>query len=235
MTTTQTEITTARRPRLPLILGGTGFALFLALAAAMYVGGDAPFTQGIDDAWHSAVGASSLDEVDGPLPMFFQHFGELGGAVVLMLIVPITLVATRRWRTALFWIAAVFGSAMVASQAVKHTVDRERPAADEAAGLYGPLFHTDHGSFPSGHAVTMGAFIVAVAALLPAAYRRWWWPVAGLLAAGMMWQRTLINAHYITDTFAGILAGASFVALLWWALAPALDKDRGRPVRRPKA
>jgi len=229
---TSAPTTVARRPRLALWLGLTGLAAFLALAGAMLAADTAP-TQALDDAWRDVAGASTLDEVDGPVPMFFQHFGEAVGAIFIMLLWPIALFAVRRWRTALFWLASILGSATVASQLVKHTVDRERPAADEVAGLAGPLFHTDHGSFPSGHSVTMGAFVVAVAALLPALYRRWWWVAGVLLAAGMAWQRTLINAHWVTDTVAGLVAGASTVALLWWAFAPLLAKDRGRPLRRP--
>ncbi|WP_084106449.1 phosphatase PAP2 family protein [Demequina sp. NBRC 110056] len=233
--TTASATQASPRPRLALWLGLAGLTAFLAVAALMIAGGDSPFTQAMDDAWRAAIGASSVDEVDGPLPMFFQYFGEGVGAIFIMLLSPIALFIVRRWRTALFWLASIMGSALVASQLVKHTVDRERPAADEAAGLFGPLFHTDHGSFPSGHSVTMGAFIVAVAALIPAAHRRLWWVAGVLLAVGMAWQRTLINAHYLSDTIAGLVAGASFVAIMWWAFAPLLEKDRGKPLTRKRS
>ena len=36
-------------------------------------------------------------------------------------------------------------------------VDRPRPVDDLANGLLGPLFPVDHGSFPSGHAVSANA------------------------------------------------------------------------------
>lgn len=233
-TTTATVTTTATttRPRLALRLGLAGLGLYVLLAAAMAATVDAPFSQGLDDAWRALVGAGSLDQVEGPLPMFFQHFGEGAGALVYAILVPIVLLATRRWRTTLFWLSAMVVANGVVSQVVKHLVDRERPAADEAAGLAGPLFAVDHGSFPSGHSVTMGAFVVAVAALLPVAYRRWWWGFGALLAAGMVWQRTLINAHWLTDALAGVLAGASAAALLWWAFAPLLAADRRRRAER---
>lgn len=219
------------RPRLALWLGLAGLTFYVTLGAVMAATLDHPFTQPMDDAWRSLVGAATLEEASGPLPMFFQHFGELAGAVVYALVVPIVLFSIRRWRTGLFWLATMLFANGLVSQAGKHLVDRERPAADEAAGLVGPLFATDHGSFPSGHSVTMGAFVVAVAALLPAIYRRWWWIAGAVLAVGMIWQRTLINAHWLSDTIAGIVAGASAAALLWWAFAPLLDRDRGRAVR----
>ncbi|WP_062520993.1 phosphatase PAP2 family protein [Demequina silvatica] len=223
---------TTSRPRLALLLGLSGLALFALTTLAMRATLPEAFSQGIDDAWRALVGASTVDAVDGPLPMFFQNFGEGPGFLVHLILVPVALLVTRRWRSALFWIAAMMGANLVVSQAVKHLLDRERPALDKAAGLYGPLFHTDHGSFPSGHSVTMGAFVVAVAALVPVAVRRWWWAVGAVLAVGMIWQRTLINAHWFTDAVAGVLGGAAFAALMWWAFALLLDKDRGRPLRR---
>ncbi|WP_062385619.1 phosphatase PAP2 family protein [Demequina iriomotensis] len=228
-------MTTPTRPRLALLLGAGGLGLFALVVAAMAATVPAAFSQGVDDAWRALVGASDVADVQGPLPMFFQHFGEGPGFLVHLVLVPVALLVVRRWRSALFWLAVMMGANILVSQVVKHLVDRERPAADEAAGLYGPLFHTDHGSFPSGHSVTMGAFVVAVAALLPLAYRRWWWGVAALLSVGMIWQRTLVNAHWLTDTVAGVLGGAAFAALVWWAFARLLDRDRGRPVRRRAA
>lgn len=218
------------RPRLALWLGLGGLAAFAAIAVAMWATIDSPFSQPLDDWWRGLVGASSVDEVDGPLPMFFQYFGEGPGFLLWIIVIPIAFFAIRRWRTALFWLASMMGANMVVSQLVKNLLDRERPDEDVAAGLAGPLFSVDHGSFPSGHATTMGAFVIMVAALLPIAYRRWWWAVAALLSVGMIWQRTLINAHWMTDAFAGILGGAAWVALMWWAFAPWLAKDRGKPL-----
>ena len=47
---------------------------------------------------------------------------------------------------------------------------------------------------------------------------------------GMMWQRTLINAHWLSDTIFGLVAGAAGALLMWWAFWPLLQKDHGRPV-----
>ena len=74
-----------------------------------------------------------------------------------------------------------------------------------------------------------------MAALIPPA-RRWiWWIAGALLSAGMVWQRTLINAHWFSDTLAGLAAGAGATLVLWWAFAPLLEKDRGKPLRRGRA
>ena len=74
---------------------------------------------------------------------------------------------------------------------------------------------------------------VAVFALIPADRRnlRIVWGVLGaLIMVGMVWQRTLINAHWFSDTVFGLVAGTGATLLVWWAFWPLLQKDYGRPV-----
>ncbi|MGO7983606.1 phosphatase PAP2 family protein, partial [Rhizobium johnstonii] len=102
----------------------------------------------------------------------------------------------------------------------KNLVHRPRPAADIENGLFGPLFSVDHGSFPSGHSITVGFVIVGVAALITPGNRLIWWCIAPLLAVGIVWQRTLINAHWLSDTLFGVIAGAAGTLIVWWAFWP---------------
>jgi len=97
---------------------------------------------------------------------------------------------------------------------------------------FSPLFSVDHGSFPSGHAVSAGILLVAVAAVLPPSKRLAWWIVGGLIALGMVWQRTLINAHWFSDAVFGVIGGASATLVLWWAFSTLLAKDYGKPLFR---
>ncbi|MNJ04708.1 hypothetical protein D3C73_1655920 [compost metagenome] len=46
----------------------------------------------------------------------------------------------------------------------------------------------------------------------------------------MVWQRTLINAHWLSDTLFGLVAGVAGALLVWWAFWPLLQRDYGRPV-----
>jgi undecaprenyl-diphosphatase len=55
--------------------------------------------------------------------------------------------------------------------------------------------------------------------------------VGVLLAIGIVWQRTFINAHWVSDTLAGLWLGAAATTLLWWLFYRVLLKDRGRPLR----
>ncbi len=208
--------------------------LFVIMAVAVAADPSAPFTQGFDNWWRGVIGQSPSDTLYlGPIAMFFQYLGEIPGAVLTILVIPIALLIVGRWRSSLFFLSALIFGPLVISQVTKNLVNRPRPALDEAAGLYGPLFMVDHGSFPSGHAVTAGAIAFAVAALIPSSrhtLRKIWWVLAALLMVGMMWQRTLINAHWLSDAFFGVLAGVVGALLMWWVFWPLLRADYGRPV-----
>ncbi|MEF3402792.1 phosphatase PAP2 family protein [Agromyces sp. CCNWLW203] len=223
----------ALRPRRLLVTGLIGLALFVAFGLTVAANPGSPFTQGIDGAWRALVGLQpGTGGETWALPMLFQYLGEIPGAVLTLLVIPIWLFVIRRWRSALFFLAAEFGGTLVVSQLVKNLVDRPRPAADLANGLAGPLFGVDHGSFPSGHAVSTGILLVAVAALFPPAKRLAWWIIGALLVVGMIWQRTLINAHWLSDALFGVIGGASATLILWWAFAALLQKDYGKPLFR---
>ncbi|MFV0319283.1 MAG: phosphatase PAP2 family protein [Microbacterium sp.] len=208
-------------------------AAFVVMGVIVASAPAAPFTQGLDDWWRGIVGTTPDSGAHTwVLPMFFQHLGEAAGAIGLLLVV-IVFAVVGRWRSGLFFLAACLLSMGLYSQGMKNLVHRPRPAADEALGLYGPLFSVDHGSFPSGHAVSAAVIVFAVAALIPAARvtaRRVWWIVGVVIMLGMMWQRTLINAHWLSDTVFGIVAGAAGALLMWWAFWPWLQRDYGRPV-----
>ncbi|MET0734734.1 MAG: phosphatase PAP2 family protein [Microbacterium sp.] len=209
-------------------------AAFALMGVLVALNADAPFTQPVDAWWRAIVGAAP----DGGshtwwLPMFFQYLGEAPGALVMIILIPAGLAIVGRWRSALFFLSACLFSMGLLSQGMKNLVDRPRPAVDEILGLFGPLFSVDHGSFPSGHAVSAGVLVFAVAALIPPVHRiarTAWWIFGGLVMLGMMWQRTLINAHWLSDTFFGLAAGAAGALLMWWLFWPLLQKDHGRPV-----
>lgn len=224
----------ARRPRALLwwALGLT--AVFVAMGVLVALDAEHPFTQVLDDAWRALVGASPDSAFyRQPFAMFFQYLGEAPGALFMIILLPLGLVAVGRWRSALFFLAACMTGMGLYSQGMKNLVDRPRPAADDVLGLFGPLFSVDHGSFPSGHAVSAGVLVIGILALIPGSrrgLRTAWAVVGGLIALGMIWQRTLINAHWFSDALFGVLAGCGAALLIWWAFWPLLQKDYGRPV-----
>ena len=222
------------RPRWMLWTALGLLAVFAALAVGVAVAPEAPWSQGLDDLWRGGVGVGPESTLPGfALAQMFQHLGQLPGAVLMMILLPLVLVLIGRWRSALFVIAVQLAGPGLLSQLTKNLVDRPRPAEDAAAGLFGPLVQVDHGSFPSGHSVSMAAIIITVLALIPASAvwaRRVWIVLGVLLAVGMVWQRTLINAHWFTDTCAGLIGGAAVALLLWWAFLPWLRRDQERRV-----
>jgi undecaprenyl-diphosphatase len=221
----------SRSRRLRWAIGLLGIVTLMAIAVKMNPA--APFTQPLDDRWRQINGAApGSGSYTWAVPMFFQYLGEAPGWLFMLVVAPLGLIAVGRWRSGLFYLSATAASTAV-SLTLKNVVDRPRPSADEALGLFGPLFRVDHGSFPSGHAVTSATLAVAVAALIPPARRRArraWSLVGALVMVGMVWQRTLINAHWLSDTVFGLVVGAGAALLTWWAFWNLLAKDYGRPV-----
>lgn len=207
-------------------------AIVLLQAAAVAAAPNAPWTQGIDDAWRRMIGVGpDSGAYTWFLPMLFQELGQLPGLMLMFLVVPIVLVVLGRWRTALFALALQLAGPGLMSQGLKNIVNRPRPAADAAAGLYGPLFTVDHGSFPSGHnvsAAVLAVLLVALFAHTGRTARIVTIVVGALLIVGMIWQRTLVNAHWFTDCLSGMLVGLGVGLVLWWAFEPWLRADRGR-------
>ncbi|MGP6170582.1 phosphatase PAP2 family protein [Microbacterium sp. A196] len=215
-------------------------AVFIAMGIIVAQDPQNPLMQPIDDAWRAAVGVSPDAAIyQQPLAMFFQLLGEAPGAVAMGILLPLGLVIFGRWRSALFVFVACLMGMGVYSQVTKNLVNRPRPAADEAAGLFGPLFAVDHGSFPSGHATAAGVLVIIVLALIPPRLRRvriGWIVISALVMIGMAWQRTLINAHWLSDAVTGLLAGSAAALLVWWLFWPWLQRDYGRAtwLRRPR-
>ncbi|MFJ2742226.1 phosphatase PAP2 family protein [Streptomyces sp. NPDC087440] len=207
-----------RRPR--ALLPAAGVLLVLPVLVGVLVRGNVanPPFQGLDTTWLRWMGGPH-DGFPQVVAGALNWFGGPYGALVQLAAV-LVLFAVRRWRSALFLFAAAIGG-QLAIQGMKHIVDRPRPA--------NPLVTVDHGSFPSGHVATMAMVVVVIGVLcVPRAARRWWWPVAALLVLTMMWSRTWLHAHWLSDTAAGALAGAGTTLLLWWAFAPLLAREATR-------
>jgi undecaprenyl-diphosphatase len=176
-----------------------------------------------------AAGAAAFAVV----PRFFQGLGQAPGTLGLLVALPLALAAVGRWRSGLFVAVAGVFCVGILAQGMKNLVDRPRPAADGALGLYGPLVGVDHGSYPSGHVGTAVFAAVVIAALLPphpGSARTIWWLVGVFLTVGMVWQRTLVNAHWLSDAVFGAVAGAGGALLMWWLFWPWLQRDYGRPL-----
>lgn len=179
---------------------------------------DPPF-QALDDRWLGWMGGPH----DGPYAAAAAALNWFGGppGVVVPLGLLLVLLLRRRWVSAAFMLGVYLGGNMLVVQGLKHLVDRPRPAD--------PLVRVDHGSFPSGHAASAALLVVLVGALLvPAARRRAWWIGGALFTLAMMWSRTWLHAHWLSDTAAGAAAGAGVALVAWWLFGPALAGESVR-------
>ena len=92
----------------------------------------------------------------------------------------------------------------------KRLVDRKRPDRVVVHGRRHGIPRSGNAwdSFPSGHALHLGAIAGSVARFCPNRFRRFVWPSITALAA----TRILLLAHYLSDVVAGLALG---VALDW--------------------
>ncbi|MFD5511844.1 phosphatase PAP2 family protein [Streptomyces sp. NPDC059761] len=201
-----------------------GFAAALALTVRTDAA-NPPF-QGADERWLDWMGGPHEGLPAAVAAVLNWFGGPLGVVVPLALLV--FLLVRRRWVSAGFLLGVYLAGSMAVVQGLKHLVDRPRPA--------NPMVRVDHGSFPSGHAAGAALLVVLVGVLLvPAARRRAWWAGGAVFTLAMMWSRTWLHAHWLSDTLAGAAAGAGAALLAWWSFSPALAREHDGRARSAPA
>ncbi len=164
---------------------------------------------------------------DAPWHEFFKTLSDLGTAGPYLVVTAAAFAALRLAArlgmfearagalTAYSMVAAFFFSAIAASgiliNVLKVLYGRVRPKLlfrDELYGFDWFRLGADFHSFPSGHAQTITALMVAMFILVP----RFGWAYLTLGAAIAM-SRAVVNAHYLGDIVAGAYAAA--VMTMW--------------------
>ncbi len=115
------------------------------------------------------------------------------------------LIYRRLWRTALFWLTAIAGAAILSS-VLKSAIQRSRP------DLW--TIHASFG-FPSGHATQSMAIAIALLILLRAHRRISTIAIAGMgavLLVGIC--RMYLGFHYPADILAGWMLSLAWVSML---------------------
>ena len=114
-----------------------------------------------------------------------------------------------------FVFAAIAAPSLFAT-IIKNVIGRARPfVAGNDIWAYEPFtWHARYASFPSGHATTAFAALVAIGAIFPQA-RALMWIYAVLIAL----SRVIITAHHPSDVIAGAVLGAAGAYLVrnWFA------------------
>jgi membrane-associated phospholipid phosphatase len=194
--------------RAPLAAAAAALAVFALLAVNASDGfwWDADVTDFVADV------APIADE-EVHIDPYMDVITLAAGAVTLAVV--IVLLRRRRYREALFPVAAVVGASL-ANLLVKELVDR--PAIENADG--------SGASFPSGTA-TWSMAVAASLVLLAPASKRWLAAIAGAIfvlgiGAVIAWEEW----HYPSDILAGWCLALAWVALLWFVLFGARGRQR---------
>jgi undecaprenyl-diphosphatase len=223
-----------RRPR-PGSATATVVVGFVGLIASLVVLG--AIAEGVRakeafvlDTWATpflhGIASPGLDALMGVLT-------AIGSDVVIapvLIIVVARLFWTRVYRSALFLVVATTG-ALVLNGTMKLIFTRPRPQLDWARVL------PDY-SFLSGHTMNSFVFYVALALVLWSAFGRRIGVVALItavaLAFGVGVRRIYLGYHYLTDVFAGFLAGIGWLLVVGAAFRarPIWHDWRGSGVQR---
>jgi membrane-associated phospholipid phosphatase len=209
------------RSPVPLIVGVAALALGAVLAAVIAARPARPPFQGLDQGWLSAI-SQTREPVLTELAKILSLAGGPDGAAVISVAAALFLWLARRRRIAAVFLIATLLVRAAASDLVKHLVLRPRPA--------GGLVAADVGSFPSGHVMATLAAGIALTVVFarPGRRRR----PAALVAAGtlvMIWCRTYLGVHWLTDAVGGVLLAAGLTLVAWWLAASALERERNPP------
>lgn len=194
---------------IPILAGVAATAI---LAGAILAGA----TAGPDRAWMAAM----LPLREGGIAVQAALFlNWLGGGLVGTYLLPVLMTALLWWRrgarAGLYFLVASILSAL-GVQALKHLVGRARP--EEI------LVHADYGSFPSGHTANAATIVVALALIFGRAWIAW---VGAIYVVAMALSRTILGAHWLSDTIAGALLGATIALLVWVLWARLWPRSRG--------
>jgi membrane-associated phospholipid phosphatase len=233
MTTASSPHTSSvARPRSILILGLIALILFAAQITALRNSSYSSI-QAIDNWWRSVVGQHPGSFESNPVVLFFQFMGQTLVSTVLSSLILLVFLVLRRWWTALYSFIVLTFSGTVMNLALKILIQRERPVEDAVQNLSGPLFgESGTDSFPSGHTSITAALFVIVLVATYGRSRMIGGIISGFLVFAMALERTMANAHWLSDTMGGLLGICAVGFLLWWLMEPKIAPERTKSIRK---
>lgn len=182
------------------------------------------------DTWWNALFVNNAPQF---LVSFSQVMNFLGAGWFGVFVVPIAgavalFILKRPW-SAVFFITAEIASAGLV-QLLKHLFGRARP--EEIIVI------SDFGSFPSGHVANAATLAAAAFILFP----RLIVAIVGIAYVFLMaLSRTVLHAHWLSDTLGGALVGvgvvmivAGFFAPLLWREMPVREKVSAEAIAGPQ-
>ena len=218
------------------LLWATVPAILLVAAFGMWLRMDVHGPTTLDQDWLNLVGLTP-DSVPYWIAVVLAEVGGGAGAAICTGVLAAAFVLLRRFRAAGFLVTAMLVGICL-SELLKALVIRARPSHQ--------LFDSLGYSYPSGHSMGAAALAMSLAFIAsrshmmrleqatmagPAAITpplepprlrfHWSMIVALVWILTMMWSRTALQVHWLSDTIAGALIGISAAVLadeLWTAV-----------------
>ncbi|MFT3797106.1 phosphatase PAP2 family protein [Microbacterium sp.] len=188
--------------------------LVLAVGVGILGAAGVADTPAIDVRWNGVV-----DRFTSLVPFAFA-MNFLGGGWFATFVVPLAglavmLVLRRPWAGVLVVAASVVSAGVV--QVIKGISDRVRPED--------MLVVSDHGSFPSGHTANAATLATIAVVVFP----RVWVALTGAAwALAMGFSRTIVHAHWLTDTAGGAMIGVGAALVVASALTVSVSREAAR-------
>ncbi|MBA8817205.1 undecaprenyl-diphosphatase [Microbacterium halimionae] len=204
-----------RRP-IALAVGVGATVAFVILRLVVALGDTKPLD--IDIWWHDVMVATLTDAgvVVALVPGVVG--GTLGMIVIGILVTVLFLIRKRPWDAVTLASAIVVVVAIGAPMAA--VIARVRPADSLAESV--------DTSFPSGHTAVATTFVIILSFILR---RRYVWMIGIAWVVLMMWSRTYLYAHWLSDVVAGMLEGIAVATLVWCAVETVRDNHALRAQR----
>lgn len=210
----------SRQP--PWLLWATLPAVLLVIAFGLWLHLERIGPTAIDQSWLEFAG---LDRGSVPYwtAVVLAEVGGGTGVVICTALLAGVFVLRRRLRSAIVLVTTMLAG-IAASEILKAVVTRLRPGDQ--------LYESLGFSYPSGH--SMGAAALAMSLAIIACRRHqlrrsaaqaaeaqpprmgfhWSFILAGIWILGMMWSRTALQVHWLTDTIAGAFIGIAVAVLV---------------------
>lgn len=185
--------------------------MLIAVSGAVWLGVVSTDPFGFDLWWQTRIVVPQDSAFSFELAYALHIIGGSVGTGVLTLVLIFVFLLMKRWLQALTLLCTMV-SVVIISQLTKFIVARPRPLD--------MLVEQSETSFPSGHSLGAAALatVLVSIAFFSTRVSRTGELIAlflGLLyTLAMMWSRTAINVHWLSDTIAGACLGVA-LGLLW--------------------